>query len=337
MNPNVEIVLRQAYDLIEAGQLDNAKALLKPVLETEKDNPDIWWLYAHSVTDKETARLALNNVLRIDGTYPDARELLEQLADSGSYRQQFTDEELEKEPPFIPAFPSSLPGLSTPDARRDVVSAISSDDIDDDILDDFLSDDQPDAFYRRPLFYVPLVILLLLGALAIVLLRPFATNAPLVPATSEAALITITAPTSEISPTALDQTTVPLAVDATGSPDVLSASDITSLTSELSQFSVSSSNFATINTSLGNSLVVSVCTTSGRELRELLPQVMSVLAKSSDVYVSKVDGIGVRMLDCNSNEVLRWIGSPIGDAISYTEGNLSESDFQARWTPVTEQ
>lgn len=330
MNLNVEIVLKQAYDLIEAGQLDNAKTLLKPILETEKDNPDIWWLYAHSVTDQETARLALNNVLRIDNSYPDARELLDQLGDSASSLQLYTEAELEKEPPFIPAFPASLPGLSTTYSGRKPANAIGIDSDDDDIPDDFLTEDQPDAFYRRPLFYIPLVILLLLGALAIVLLKPFATNAPLLPGTSEPLLLSAGTPTGEAF----------VATNTTEAQDVittLSESDISNLASVFSQYDVSSSDFSTIETSLGNSLVLSVCTTSGRELRELLPQVMSILAKASKVYDTKVDGIGVRMLDCNTNEVLRWIGSPVSDAVSYTAGNLTESDFQAHWLPITEQ
>jgi hypothetical protein len=183
------------------------------------------------------------------------------------------------------------------------------------------------------LFYVPLVILLLLGALAIVLLKPFATNAPLVSSTSEPLLLSAGTPTGE----ALTTVVATNAIETQEALTTLSESDITTLASEFSQYDVSSSNFSTIETSLGNSLVLSVCTASGRELRELLPQVMSILAKSSKVYDTKVDGIGVRMLNCNTNEVLRWIGSPVSDAVSYTAGNLTESDFQAHWLPITEQ
>src|SRR5690606_33000385 len=79
MGESTERVLAQAYELIESERLAEAEALLKPIVAAEPDNADAWWLYAHAVTDPGEARLALNNVLRIDPGYPGADDLLDSL------------------------------------------------------------------------------------------------------------------------------------------------------------------------------------------------------------------------------------------------------------------
>ena len=124
MNQNIEIALKQAYDLIEAGNPDGAKALLRPILEIEKDNADVWWLYSHAVTDAETARLALNNVLRVDPNYPEARDLLSQLEVQQTTGQIDDILEVDKDPSFIPAMPSNVPGIMPLSPRLDSVTAV---------------------------------------------------------------------------------------------------------------------------------------------------------------------------------------------------------------------
>lgn len=71
--------LVRAYELIEAGNPEEALTLLRPVLEAEPDNADAWWIYAHAVSDPEEARRALGNVLSLDPGYPEAAELLASL------------------------------------------------------------------------------------------------------------------------------------------------------------------------------------------------------------------------------------------------------------------
>ena len=70
--------LSRAYDLVEAGKYDEARAILEPILADNRDNADAWWIYAHAVTDPDEGRNALENVLRINPRYPDAAELLAQ-------------------------------------------------------------------------------------------------------------------------------------------------------------------------------------------------------------------------------------------------------------------
>jgi hypothetical protein len=75
MSDSNSAVLQRAYELIEAGQADEARFLLESVLEEEQTNPDAWWIYAHAVEDPVRARQALDQVLALDPGYPGAAEL----------------------------------------------------------------------------------------------------------------------------------------------------------------------------------------------------------------------------------------------------------------------
>lgn len=110
MSEQTQKTLSEAFDLIEADKLDEARAILVPMLTTHRDNPDVWWLYAHAVTDVDTARMALYNVMRLDPNYPDASELLDQLEkQAASPRDRVTV--AETEPAFLADIPATLPDL----------------------------------------------------------------------------------------------------------------------------------------------------------------------------------------------------------------------------------
>lgn len=68
--------LNQAYEHVEAGRLDEAIAILQPVLDANPENADAWWIYMHSVSDPQEARRALSNVMRIAPDYPGATDML---------------------------------------------------------------------------------------------------------------------------------------------------------------------------------------------------------------------------------------------------------------------
>ena len=72
-------VLQNAYELIQQGQLDDAKALLDTHRHEYETNADYWWLVAHSTNDPEVGRAALGRVLLLDKNYPGARELDEEV------------------------------------------------------------------------------------------------------------------------------------------------------------------------------------------------------------------------------------------------------------------
>lgn len=334
MNQNTDIALKQAFDLIEGGNLEDARALLRPILETEKDNADVWWLYSHAVTDPETARLALNNVLRIDPDYPDARDLLDQLVVQQRAEPSDGILEIDKDPSFIPAMPSSVPGITPLPPRGDAASKGFSSP--EELPEDIVEDEEPEPFYRRPLFYVPLITLLLIVALAIVIIKPFAVNSP-APATSETVQSnTLETPTSEsIAGNLPTLTSIPtVVVETAATSETVASSDLSAVSSAFSGITLASDGAQLTDTSLGKTLNVSVCTTAGKEMRELLPKAMENLAKASINYASQVQAVAVKMQDCTASSTLLWIGSSIADATAFAGGTLTDKDFQAKWQPV---
>ena len=68
--------LSRAFELVESGDYEEARAILDPILDADKNNADAWWIYAHAATDPDEGREALENVLRINPTYPGAAELI---------------------------------------------------------------------------------------------------------------------------------------------------------------------------------------------------------------------------------------------------------------------
>ncbi len=68
-------VLDDAFDLIEKGQLADARSLLTLNEPEFSTNPDYWWLLAHASADAVDGRNALNQVLVLDKNYPGAKEL----------------------------------------------------------------------------------------------------------------------------------------------------------------------------------------------------------------------------------------------------------------------
>jgi tetratricopeptide (TPR) repeat protein len=318
MSSNTNAILQKAYDFIEGDQLEEARQVLKPALEADRNNPDVWWLYAHAVADPETARLALHNVLRLDENYPEAQDLLRRL-ENQQKGLDFADESLD-EPAFVPGAPSVLPGIASSE------KTLPADEYDPDVdFDDEVAEKEP--FHRRPLFYIPLVAALVLAGLAIVILRPFAADAPAVtdvPATQQAVVSDV----ADVPPT---QAIIPTAVE-------LSADSIAAVTAALSQFELSANGVRVVSTSLGSTLLAEICTNPGAPLRTALPEAMNALARASSAYVGQFAAVGVNMLDCTAdNTILRSIGVTTADVASFTDGSLDVQQFQAKWVPIQQQ
>ena len=82
----VDRQLKQAHELIKSGQKQQAVAILKPILKTDRDNAGAWWLLAHAVDSQEHARKALENVLRIRPDDEKARAKLAGMTRASSTR-----------------------------------------------------------------------------------------------------------------------------------------------------------------------------------------------------------------------------------------------------------
>ncbi|MBZ0282771.1 MAG: tetratricopeptide repeat protein [Anaerolineae bacterium] len=319
MSTNSSDVLEQAFELIETNRHDEAKALLKPILETDKDNPDIWWVYAHAVSDPETARIALNNVLRIDSSYPDAKNLLQRLDERSPDSDLWETGSIDKEPSFLPSAPLTLPGLSR---------GVDFGEDDPDFLDDFDEDEEPQSSRRVMAIAAVIGLMLFIGAIVIVITRPFANQPNIVP-TATVSQVGVNPTVSIITP--IENLSIPTSTADTLTP-LLDVAPL--LSSALTAFNVPEVSIEIAPTDLGKTLIVDVCVQPGSDLREKLPQVMDILADNNSLYGDDVDGVSARMVDCDTNLPLLMIGVPLLDVVAYADGMLSKEEFQAKWKPI---
>ncbi len=350
MNDDTNQVLTRAYDLIESEHLDEAKSLLDPILEREGDNADAWWLYAHAVSDVETARRALQNVLRIDPDYPEADDLLKMLEDS------LTPAPSALRP--IQRLDTSRPPVAPPDLPPTLPEKV------DETWDfEEVAEGKPAARRlltpRQLVILIPILVVVLVGGLLLILNSANTTTTTTLPsptALGQAAVPTL--PVTDFTPIPLD-TIVPsdvteVATSASAAeetpapaftrtpiptneqpptPDVQSAGDVYQpLYDALSSFTMPRNGVEVTSTSLGDTLLVSVCTLAGPELRAALPQVMNAIAGISQSLAIDVDAVGARMLNCANNTTLLVIGVPHADAVAYANGDLNDEEFQARWS-----
>ncbi len=327
MGESTERVLAQAYELIESERLAEAEALLKPIVAAEPDNADAWWLYAHAVTNPGEARIALNNVLRIDPGYPGADELIDSLdaeypaavaaAETQSGMQRVTP------PPTLPALPND----------DDFVDFDDEFDIDDEVVEQGRTAAPTPTVTtttprERPAWLMPAVVglLALIIIVALVLLLP-----------------RLTGPDSEsVTPTAVQQAAQPTDATTVSATDMPSASavDISSDTeaavqSALDGFDLVDEDVGTADTVLGTTLLVGVCGSPDSQQRsEEINAVMSALAQASTQIQEAVEAVGVRMTDCSTNTILNVIAVPLSEAAAFAQGALGEKAYQARWQPV---
>ena len=75
MSESTSGILQKAHEFIEKDELEQARALVTPLLETDDENPSLWWVYSHSVRDRSIGQLALDRVIALDPAYPGAAEL----------------------------------------------------------------------------------------------------------------------------------------------------------------------------------------------------------------------------------------------------------------------
>jgi hypothetical protein len=111
-------------------------------------------------------------------------------------------------------------------------------------------------------------------------------------------------------------------------------SEYAALYNALSAFTLPQNAITTEETALGTTVIVSVCTQGGAELRTTLDEVMHTLAQEGANALTESDALGARMMDCAANTPMLVIATTVSDAADYVNGTLSEDEFQARWLPV---
>ena len=373
--------LSKAYRLIEADELAAARAVLEPVLASEPDSVDAWWLYSHAVTDTFAARRALDEVVRLDPHYPGLAELMSQLevvspsdmeteplpaTDMVELEPIFDEDEFDDEPVIAPVTPVIEPDLRDsletsprrwggPSGAVGGVGCIvgggagllfqhpGSDGGDDVVavpsptVELGIGVVQTEAVTEAPVEVIP----------------PTVEDVGMLPVETEAVMTeeqpVVTEPTAEtpaeVEPTesepvdaATEVTTEPVDAEAAvvGPIEVAMlppGADFTPLVDAMAEYAVASDDVAEVQTDLGETVVVTVCTSPGANLRQSLPAVMDVIASRAAVVAGDADAIGARLVNCETDRALIFVAVPKAQAVDYAVGNLTAEDFQAAWHP----
>jgi hypothetical protein len=284
MSDTTEYVLARVFDLIEAEQLTEAQQLLKPLIESDRNNADVWWLYAHAVTDPETAQIALQNVLRIDKEYPEAQSLLRTLE---ATLPGGRPDSSHKEPFDLPNLPATLPDFPVTESEDD-------------------EDDEEGESRQR--FLVPVVIMILILVIVVLLLQNPSGGG------------------TSATPVADQLTNTPLPVQAVGGYEAIYQA--------LSAFTLPDEAVSVETTSLGNTLIVTVCEADRRQARQTLPLILDALANQVESISGDIETVASMIQNCDTGEAWIAVGVPRQVAVDYAEGNLAIADFQAAWQPV---
>lgn len=329
MSESISGTLDRAYDLIESGNREEARSLLQPLLETHADNPDLWWLYTHAVEDPEEGRAALARVNELDPAYPGAATLSEA---SGT--------------PVAPPAASSASGLKSlkslkksgatappppPDLPVEPPITDMEPDLDEDL--DFEDDLATGPSRRRsPLLLVAaLVLILILVGAGLVFSGVLSPEAEATP-TQVAAVATDTA-----SPTDAPTTNItdPTATAVTTADAASAEESIPALALALTDFDLDGEGVSIVQSDLGETVAVSVCTVPGQPFSETLGAIFDAIEDEADALADSTEAVGVTVVNCGDEDgATPLVGVTADDLRALAAGDLSERDFQARLRPL---
>lgn len=346
MSNSAESTLQKAYELIENNQLAEARDLIQPLLESNRDNPAVWWIYAHAVDDPDEGRAALDQVLKLDPTYPGATEIHSRIS------------------------------LPAPESPRGVIKKLqkqeSTADVDD--WDDMEFDEDssrvPQGTRRRrsPLRLILLaVVAIVLIILAFLLLSggggtpssptSVAGNPTSAPTLDIQIVVTTPEETEEIEtiePTEESATATSMpeptetieVIQPTDEPEMTEAvgvedanaegasSSLDTLQKALSAYDVAPEDIITRSTLLGQTLQVKVCSPLGPQSSVTLNEVMQIFVKENTSLPPETEAVAVSLVDCDQNGFPRTIGVDMETVRGLSDGTLTLKDFQREWQPL---
>ncbi len=371
MSDSTNAILQRAYELIERDELERARSILTPLLETDAENPSLWWVYSHSLRDRSIGQLALDRVIALDPSYPGAGELK---ADVLELQEQDDD----------------LLGVET-DANSTAQSAsdISIDDWED-LQQPALDAESEPAGTRRG--FVLLIVILLIVATGTALVASGAVNLgdllSGILTTPEPAVIVVVEPTDEpavaeveIEPsmTSIDEATTLAAIAVSnsktdtestaettalvstvtgvgeptsaateaatakgepspraGEPDTPLAAFVRDVAESISEFEVIQQSSGRKNTLLGNSLVLQLCAIPGQEFNERLGRVMNAVVDYVADIPEDIEGVVAGLRNCDDPDAIqRRIGVTVSVIKAYADGDISAKEFQRAWRPLS--
>jgi len=307
MSNQTTVALQDAFDLIEENQLAEAREILKPLLESEPNNPTVWWVYAHAVEDGDEGIRALDKVLELDPTYPDATELKSQI--SNTKIDNYDDLDFEE------------------DSTKQKVE----------------SRQNP---LRNILLIIVVVIIALFAGLFVLSqggggndTPTEVANQPTTLPTADIQIITNTSATIEsaeptITVSSANNTETPIPTsESTELPD--SASYVDELLENLSNYNVTTDDISTSTTTLGETVIVRICAILGAESSIRLNDTMSTFVQIQTSLPESAEGVAVTLIDCNEPEsIARIIGVEKSILQSFANEEIELKDFQRQWQPL---
>lgn len=321
--------LNRAFQLIEAEQHAEARAELEVLLSNNRENPDVWWVYAHALDDPDRAEDALQQVLRLDPSYPGAQKLSASLAAAKSGRDLApVDEDLGDLD--IDAF-----------VTDNEVSTFSKPDEGWDDLDDDGEESEP---LGRPTIMLGalLVLVVVLGLILVfVVLDPFSEDtddadptAQLAGAGDETATAASGTPVPTIDIAVNETLEFPTPEEPGGTAQAASEPDYATFYAALDEFGVIEDSAEVVSTAFGRTLTLGVCSGVGAELRTTIETALPALARAAEADTPDVAAVGLSFIDCESDAILNVIAVDLNDAIDFASGDISEAAFRGTWRPV---
>ncbi len=307
MSDELDQALAQAHELIEDGQFEDAREILEPLLDAHPDNPDVWWVYSHAVEDPDEGRRALQNVSRLNPDYPGVQNIA----------------------------------------------------LDDDIP----VEEREQQNSRRWLPLVAIVVIVLLIVLVFAVLGqsggddddnedPTPTTVAAA-VTTEAAVVETGEPTAVTTEALVAETEESTVAAATTEAAVVETEEPTAVTTEalvvaeteeptdaaevaaasaMSAYELSAEGITISDTPvLGTTLVASICHNPTVPLRDAMESALLKLAASVNPDTVEVDALGIRMVNCTSDNVFNLVGAYVDDIIAFNAGTITEAEFIDRW------
>ncbi len=356
MSESTMETLKKAHELIEADELEQARVLLEPLLESDPDNPDVWWVYAHAVKDPEVGRNAITRVSKIDQAYPGVSDLTDQVVEEGMI-DDFT-EELDEIAVTTNDSVSEKVDLESAGTGGTVVEKTSS------------------RSQLGRLVAVAIIILFLVVMAGIFLNRDDSSDDPtltVVAATTAEPIAsgdnteepTIQSdetrlpapggrgtesdeqPTGESIPTETGEDPTETSSGSvnpteeqkpTDAPTDEPMAEITLsqlVVNELPNIELYSNGIEKTNSEMGETTLVAVCAGGGgKTSRETLSDIMNVIVSQVDSIPQDSDAVGVRLMSCEDERIINLIAVPVEAVQSFKDGSLSEREFLSQWRAI---
>ncbi len=359
MSDSTSGILQKAYELIENDDLEQARALLTPLLETDAENPSLWWVYSHALRDRSIGQLALDRVIALDPAYPGAAELK---ADVLEVQEQEDD----------------LLGL---EVEGEAAAQSSADESIDDWEDlQPVMDDAGESARGRQGF-VLLVVVLLIFATGAALIASGAVDlgellSGILP-TSEPSVIVVEGPTDELAGVLVTEPTAEPTAEVEPEPSATSAEEqftpaatdvavaeteaeptaeasepvstevvstevaatdesvaifVRDLAENIEEFELNRDSSGIETTLLGETLILHVCATPGREFNERLIRVMNAVVEFAEEMPESIDAVATGLLNCSDEDAaLRVIGVARSVVMEHAAEEIDAKEFQRAW------